>query len=60
MSLTFIVADFGYATQLTRERQKRQTVVGTPYWMAPEVIRGNKYDTKVSNRCVYEVFNRWE
>jgi hypothetical protein len=41
------LADFGYATQLTRERQKRQTVVGTPYWMAPEVIRGNKYDTKI-------------
>ncbi len=43
------LADFGYATQLTRERQKRQTVVGTPYWMAPEVIRGNKYDTKASS-----------
>jgi hypothetical protein len=41
------LADFGYATQLTAERQKRMTVVGTPYWMAPEVIRGNKYDTKI-------------
>jgi serine/threonine protein kinase len=41
------LADFGYATQLTAEKQKRMTVVGTPYWMAPEVIRGNKYDTKI-------------
>jgi len=41
------VADFGYAAQLTQERQKRKTVVGTPYWMAPELIRGNEYSVKV-------------
>ena len=34
------VADFGYAAQLTQQQQKRNTVVGTPYWMAPELIRG--------------------
>eukprot|EP00300_Choanocystis_sp_HF-7_P041831 c8616_g1_i2.p1 GENE.c8616_g1_i2~~c8616_g1_i2.p1 ORF type:complete len:226 (-),score=32.31 c8616_g1_i2:478-1155(-) len=28
------LADFGYAAQLTRENSKRQTVAGTPYWMA--------------------------
>jgi len=41
------LADFGYAAQLTQQQQKRNTVVGTPYWMAPELIRGHDYDTKV-------------
>mmetsp|Transcript_35556 Transcript_35556/g.48582 ORF Transcript_35556/g.48582 Transcript_35556/m.48582 type:complete len:517 (+) Transcript_35556:56-1606(+) len=41
------VADFGYAAQLTQEEQKRNTVVGTPYWMAPELIRGHDYGIKV-------------
>lgn len=29
------------------ERKKRYTVVGNPYWMAPEMMKGNKYDEKV-------------
>ncbi|KAL6060047.1 Serine/threonine-protein kinase pakC [Balamuthia mandrillaris] len=41
------IADFGYAAQLTREKEKRNTVVGTPYWMAPELIRGQQYGIKV-------------
>ncbi|KAM9960614.1 hypothetical protein ACTFIW_009758 [Dictyostelium discoideum] len=41
------LADFGYAAQLTQIRQERNSVVGTPYWMAPELIRGNNYDFKV-------------
>jgi len=41
------LADFGYAAQLTQDKQKRNTVVGTPYWMAPELIRGNDYGIKV-------------
>jgi len=41
------IADFGYAAQLSKEKQKRNTVVGTPYWMAPELIRGHDYDNKV-------------
>jgi len=41
------IADFGYAAQLTQEQQKRRTVVGTPYWMAPELIRGQDYHFKV-------------
>eukprot|EP01133_Synstelium_polycarpum_P016627 gene16627-19756_t len=41
------LADFGYAAQLTQTRQQRNSVVGTPYWMAPELIRGYNYDFKV-------------
>ncbi|GAM19688.1 hypothetical protein SAMD00019534_028630 [Acytostelium subglobosum LB1] len=41
------LADFGYAAQLTKNKQKRVTIVGTPYWMAPELIRGQNYDRKV-------------
>jgi len=41
------LADFGYAAQLTQEKSKRNTIVGTPYWMAPELIRGQNYDQKV-------------
>lgn len=29
------------------ERKKRYTVVGNPYWMAPEMMKGCKYDEKV-------------
>lgn len=41
------VADFGFAINLTSEQAKRTSVVGTPYWMAPELIRGLEYDSKV-------------
>jgi serine/threonine protein kinase len=41
------IADFGYAAQLTEQQKKRNTVVGTPYWMAPELIRGHDYGVKV-------------
>ena len=41
------LADFGYAAQLTKGRTERDTVVGTPYWMAPELIRGHPYGVKV-------------
>ncbi len=44
---SYYSADFGYAAQLTQKQQKRNTVVGTPYWMAPELIRGYDYGIKV-------------
>jgi len=33
------LADFGFAIQLTKDRLKRKSVVGTPAWMAPELIK---------------------
>lgn len=41
------LADFGFAIGLTKEAQKRKSIVGTPYWMAPELIRGLAYDGKI-------------
>ncbi|KAG0080897.1 p21 protein (Cdc42 Rac)-activated kinase [Podila epicladia] len=41
------LADFGHSVQLTKEQPRRNSVVGTPYWMAPEVIRGFNYGTGV-------------
>lgn len=41
------IADFGFAAQLTAKENKRNTLIGTPFWMAPEVCRGMDYDSKV-------------
>ncbi|GMM30922.1 hypothetical protein DAMA08_036670 [Martiniozyma asiatica (nom. inval.)] len=37
------IADFGVSTQLTNNLSRRMTFVGTPYWMAPEIIDRKQY-----------------
>lgn len=37
------LADFGYAAHLSSRTESRKSVVGTPYWMAPELIKNQPY-----------------
>ncbi|RKP14380.1 kinase-like domain-containing protein, partial [Piptocephalis cylindrospora] len=41
------LADFVHCSQLTETKPTRNAVVGTPYWMAPEVVKGEWYGPKV-------------
>ncbi|KAI9327987.1 serine/threonine kinase [Obelidium mucronatum] len=41
------LTDFGYSAKLTVTRKQRATFAGTPYWMAPEIVRGKPYGPKV-------------
>jgi serine/threonine protein kinase len=40
------LADFGVSAKLSTIHSKRDTVIGAPYWMAPEVINAESHDGK--------------
>lgn len=38
------ISDFGVSSQLNNTFSKRSTFIGTPYWMAPEIIKKSTYN----------------
>lgn len=41
------LGDFGVAKELSRGPAQAETIVGTPYYLSPETVRGEPYTTKV-------------
>lgn len=41
------LSDFGFCAQVSKEVQHRKSLVGTPYWMAPELISRLPYGPEV-------------
>lgn len=41
------LGDFGVSAQLNRPDEKTKSLIGTSFWMAPEIVMETPYDVKV-------------
>lgn len=46
------LSDFGFCAQVSQELPKRKSLVGTPYWMSPEVISRLLYGPEVDGKKI--------
>ena len=49
------LADFGASASLTETVNKRSTFVGSPFWMAPEILKGDEYSCVISLNVDFEL-----
>lgn len=56
LPLQIKLSDFGFCAQVSKEVPKRKSLVGTPYWMAPEVISRLPYGTEVREVLLFSHF----
>ena len=42
------LSDFGFCAQVSKEVPRRKSLVGTPYWMAPELVSSHPYGPEES------------
>ena len=53
------IADFGFSKIMTKSKQYTRSQLGTPYYMAPELWKGEVYDYKIDiwalGICLYEL-----
>lgn len=53
------LSDFGFCAQISKDVPKRKSLVGTPYWMAPEVISRSLYATEVTPPSTPQSSRKW-
>ena len=40
------LADFGVSTKIMKTYESKESVIGSPFWMSPEILNNQKYTSK--------------